>query len=137
MENHRNKKLILIIDDEADLAVVLAQLIAGAGFGVVVASDGVDGLEKAKSLRPDAVILDVAMPKLDGWGFCERFRSDPSFKRTPVIILTAWLSDDLTRKANAAGANGIMLKPYDEKKLIGRLRELCESASHNLAGGKR
>lgn len=128
------KKLVLIIDDEADLVATLAQRLAGNGFRVAAAADGQDGLEKAGFLHPDAIILDINMPKLDGWGVCDRLRAQPAFRATPILILTAWLTDDLKRKADAAGASGIMIKPYDGRELVDRMRALCESPARGDLG---
>ncbi|MBI3552459.1 MAG: response regulator [Elusimicrobia bacterium] len=122
------KRLVLVVDDEPDLVAVLSQRIGKGGFSVATAADGEEGLAKTRALHPDVIVLDVAMPKVDGWRFCQRIRRDPALKDTPILILTAWLTNDLKRRAEAAGAARILLKPFDENEVLETLRRICPAS---------
>ena len=113
------RRKILIVDDERDLAAPLARRLAAVGgFEVAVALDGIDGARQALEMRPDAVLLDLAMPGMDGWELCRVLRADPRTSGTRIIVMTAWLSQDLGRRAAAAGAARLLLKPFKEDELM-------------------
>jgi two-component system cell cycle response regulator len=125
MTELKNKR-VLVVDDEEELTRVLARrLSAGWGFEVSVAHDGAEGLRKAASFRPDVILLDLAMPEVGGWEMCRRLRADPDTSRIPVVIMTAWDSKDLAGRGEAAGAAKILLKPIDERELLAELRTLA------------
>lgn len=112
-------KKLLIVDDERDLVKPLALRLAATGrFEVAVAYDGAEGLETAARFRPDIALIDLAMPLLDGWTLCRRLREDPATRGTKVIIMTAWLSSDLGRRALEEGAVELLLKPFEEADLL-------------------
>ncbi len=113
------RKKILIVDDERDLVQPLALRLAADGrYEVAVAYDGADGLSRAVQFRPDIALIDLAMPKLDGWRLCRSLREDARTRKTKVIIMTAWLSPDLERRALAEGVTQLLLKPYKEADLL-------------------
>ncbi|PYJ08671.1 MAG: DNA-binding response regulator [Verrucomicrobia bacterium] len=122
---------ILIVEDEPDLLRGLAQALREEGYAVDTAADGEDGLFKAKSWDYDAVVLDVMLPKLDGWEVLRRLRQG---KRTPVLLLTA---RDQTRdrvRGLDTGADDYVVKPFDLPELLARLRALIRrSASQTRA----
>ena len=111
------RRRILIVDDERDLVKPLA-LRLGGRFDVAVAYDGADGLDRARELRPDIALIDLAMPVLDGWELCRRLREDSRTRRTKVIIMTAWLSPDLWKRALSEGVTQLLLKPFEEADLL-------------------
>src|SRR4029077_15676531 len=78
--------LVLVIEDDAKAAELLRLYLTEAGYTVALARDGTEGLEKVKQLYPDAVILDVLLPKVDGWAFLTQLKADPATKDVPVII---------------------------------------------------
>lgn len=112
----------LIVDDEAELAEMLALRLRAAGIETRVAADGTQGLEVARSWRPDVVLTDIAMPAMDGWQLCAALRADPALRSTTILAMTAWATADAQRRATAAGADGLLLKPFDERRLPGLLR---------------
>ncbi|MFI5361019.1 MAG: response regulator transcription factor [Elusimicrobiota bacterium] len=117
------EKRVLIVDDEEDLTAALAlRMSAGWGFAVSVAHDGEEGLRKAAVFMPDVILLDLAMPKVDGWEMCRRLRDDPGTRDIPLVIMTAWVTRGLNERAAAEGACKILLKPFDDEELIGALR---------------
>lgn len=118
------RKKILIIDDERDLVQPLAlRLGAGGLYEVAVAYDGADGLAKAAQFRPDLALIDLAMPEMDGWHLCRRLREDARTRRTKIIIMTAWLSPDLGRRALSEGVTRLLIKPFEEAELLKTLQD--------------
>jgi two-component system cell cycle response regulator len=122
MRELKNKR-VLIVDDEAELADVFAlRLSAGWGFAVSVAYDGAEGLRKAAVFRPDVILLDLAMPGIDGWEMCRRLRDDPNTRNIPLVVMTAWDAKGLDERAKAEGAAKVLLKPIDDQELLAVLR---------------
>lgn len=110
---------ILIVDDERDLVEPLAlRLSVQGGFEVDAAFDGDEGFRKALVVRPDVALIDLSMPELDGWGLCRRLREHPLTRRVRVVIMTAWVTRDLERRALAEGVTKVLLKPFDEAELL-------------------
>jgi len=115
---------VLIVDDESDLTEALAiRLSSGWGFTVAVAHDGEEGLRKASVFQPDVILLDLAMPNVDGWEMCRRLRDDPNTRDVPVVVMTAWATDDLQRRAADEGVSKVLLKPADDEELLRVLRD--------------
>ena len=122
-------KRVLIVDDEKDLTDALAlRLSLGWGFSVAVAQDGAEGLRKAAVFKPDVILLDIAMPQVDGWEMCRRLRDNPDTRNIPIVIMTAWLTDDLNKRAELEGAVKVLLKPCDDQELLAVLREQAGAA---------
>ena len=122
---------ILIVEDEPDLLRSVAQALREEGYAVDTANNGEDGLFNAESYDYDAIVLDVMLPKLDGWEILSRLRKT---KKTPVLMLTA---RDQTRdrvKGLDTGADDYVVKPFDLPELFARLRALirrrCLSSWH-------
>ena len=113
---------ILIVDDERDLVEpLLLRLKATGRYDVAAAYDGQDGLDRAAQFRPDVALIDLAMPGLDGWHLCRRLREDPRTRGAKVVIMTAWLSPDLGRRAQSEGVSRLLLKPFEEDELLSAL----------------
>jgi CheY-like chemotaxis protein len=131
-------KKILIVDDERDLVGPLALRLSAAGrYEVAVAYDGQDGLERAVQFRPDVAVIDLAMPGLDGWQLCRRLREDARTRRTKVIIMTAWLSADLGKRALSEGVTELLLKPFEEADLLKALERDFDAAQAASGGSPR
>ncbi len=112
---------ILIVEDEPDLLRSLAQALREEGYAVDTAADGEDGFYKAENYEYDAVVLDVMLPKMDGWEILARLRK---IKKTPVLMLTARdQSSDRVRGLDT-GADDYVIKPFDLSELFARLRAL-------------
>jgi two-component system OmpR family response regulator len=118
---------VLVVEDEPDLLTSLAQALREEGYAVDTASEGEDGLYKASNWTYDAVVLDVMLPKLDGWEVLKRLRAT---KKTPVLMLTARdRSADRVRGLDT-GADDYVVKPFDLQELLARLRALIRRTAN-------
>lgn len=111
-------KRIITIDDSASIRQMVAFTLKGAGYEVVEAGDGEDGLKKAKTMRFDLVLTDQNMPKLDGLSLIRALRGLPEYRSTPILMLTTESSDTMKTQGRAAGATGWLVKPFDPQKLL-------------------
>lgn len=107
------KKRILLVDDEPDVQRVVASRLTTMGFEVLCARDGQEGLDLARKESPDAILLDLMLPKLDGYKVCRMLKFDKAFENIPVIISSAKGSDADKKLAEQAGADAYMVKPFN------------------------
>jgi len=114
---------ILVVDDEADLITVLRLGLEHEGFDVIDAVDGELGLKRAREERPDLVILDLMLPKLDGYKVCRSLKFDDRYKSLPIFILSARPGEQDRRLALEMGADLFIAKPYNMKDLVVKIRE--------------
>ncbi|HEY0409725.1 MAG TPA: response regulator [Candidatus Dormibacteraeota bacterium] len=119
---------VLVIEDDAALRKVLELRLGLEGFEVAVASDGQAGLDRIEGFRPDAVISDLMMPRLDGYGFRRAARSRPGLEHLPIVLLTAHQRDGDIDDLLELGSIVYMVKPFDAATLAGTLRRLVETA---------
>lgn len=105
-----DKKKILVVDDDAMLQEALTTKLGIEGFAVEVAGDGAEGFEKVRSFRPDLVLLDVMMPKVDGLEMFKRLRALPEFRRLPVVLLTNLSSQEAISGALEQGVTTYLVK---------------------------
>lgn len=115
---------ILIIDDEPYIQRSLEFVLRREGFEVDVASDGKEGLEKARELSPKIIYLDLMMPGLNGIEVCKKIKSDKKLKNIHVIILTAKGQDADRDRGIAAGADQFMTKPFSPKEVIEKTKSI-------------
>jgi PAS domain S-box-containing protein len=115
---------ILIVDDNRDSADSLAMLLEITGNKTYMAHDGIEAIEAVEKYRPDVMLLDIGLPKLNGHEVCRRVREKPWGKDIVVIALTGWGQEDDRRKSQEAGFNGHLVKPVDYDKLLKLLSEL-------------
>jgi two-component system chemotaxis response regulator CheY len=115
---------ILAVDDSVSMRQMVSYTLKSAGFEVVEAVDGEDAFEKARQRHFDLVLTDQNMPRLDGIGLTRRLREHPSFKTTPILILTTESSDQMKQAGRAAGATGWLVKPFEPTKLIEVIRKV-------------
>lgn len=118
-------KTILTVDDSRTMRDMLMLALKDAGYRVVQAEDGVHGLEVLQAERPDIVITDINMPRMDGFGFIEGMRADPNHKATPVLVLTTESDAAKKQRAREAGATGWIVKPFDPVKLVDAVRRVA------------
>jgi len=117
------KKKILIIDDEQDLLDFVKLRLEANNYSVVTALDGEEGLSLFKKERPDLVLLDILMPKLDGFQVCQKLKADPLTKNIPVVMLTAVDRENDIMQSKHLGANGYIVKPFDAATLLFSIKE--------------
>lgn len=115
---------ILIVDDEQDILKTVAFQVKVAGFEVITAADGEDGLNKARSETPDLVILDLMLPKIDGHKVCGLLKNDARYKHIPVILFTARIQKEDVELSREVGADAYIPKPFETSDLIGKVKEL-------------
>lgn len=107
-----NKARILVIEDYPDTQDLLRLLLERSGYEVLIAGDGLEGLEKARRFLPDLIILDLALPELDGWSAARQLKADPQTAGIPIVAVTAFTLPGDRREALAAGCDGYIGKPF-------------------------
>ena len=117
-------RTILVIDDEPELVKLLDYNLTKAGYLVLSAKDGENGLAAARKHAPDAIILDVMMPGLDGWEVCKRLRTDPSTSALPILMLTAKAEEGDRVLGLELGADDYVTKPFGVRELLARVKAL-------------
>jgi DNA-binding response OmpR family regulator len=117
-------KKILIVEDEDLISKVLSIRLEGLGYKVVTALDGEEGLEAAKKEKPDLVILDIGLPRIDGNTLCELIKTNPSTKGAKVIMLTGKRLVGDMEKSFSSGADFYVNKPYEWPRLLEHIRTL-------------
>ncbi len=118
-------KRVLIVDDEPDLLKSLAFRMKKAGYDVIEATSGEEGLDKASSGKPDVIILDWRLPGIPGTEVYKRLKADAALKRVPVLFLTASREqEELQRLKQDMGIEHIMIKPYEFKDVLAKIEEL-------------
>ena len=119
----KNQIKILIIDDEEDVVRVLTIRLEALGYKVISAADGLAGLEKVRSEKPDLALLDIMLPKLDGYKVCRMIKFDENLKNIPIIMLTAKAADLDRNLGRDVGANEYLTKPFDPDKLVALIQK--------------
>ena len=117
-------KRVLIVDDEPNIVISLEFLLKREGFAVSVARDGEEALAAIRAQVPDLVILDVMMPRLDGFSVLSQVRADPAVAAVPVLMLTAKGREAEQKKGLALGANAYLPKPFSTHELIAKAKAL-------------
>lgn len=123
----KSKVLILIADDEVNLLLLLKDNLEEYGFEVITAANGEEALEKTSLQKPDVIILDIEMPKLNGWQVCEKIRKNAEFKNLSIIILSAYVQPEDIKKGLAIGADKYITKPFKIKELVDTILQLSLS----------
>lgn len=117
-------KTILTVDDSRMMREMLLLALRDAGFSVLQAEDGVDGLEVLAAANPDVIITDINMPRLDGFGFIEGVRRDLRHRATPILVLSTESDQEKKGRARAAGATGWIVKPFNAQSLVDAIRRV-------------
>ena len=112
-------KLILVVDDERDIAEIVSELLQGEGYRTTLAYDGQEALTALRKHRPDAVVLDLKMPVLDGIQVLRQMRADASMKATPVVVLTATrVIDELKQEFQQLHVHTWISKPFEPEEML-------------------
>ena len=115
-------KRILVVDDQEDLRGVLRDLLIGSGYTVIEAADGETGVAKAKSDRPDLILMDIQMPVIDGYEATRLIKVDPNLKPIPIVAVSSFAMKGDEEKARAAGCDHYVTKPYSPMQLLRLIR---------------
>ncbi len=124
---------VLVIEDDPTVVDMLLMVLEVEGFSVDVAADGERGLELARRSRPDVIVLDVMMPKVDGWAVAEALQGDPDLASVPVVFCTANADEASTWRGWKLGAASYVTKPFDNDELISELNRVTRPVS--IPGG--
>jgi diguanylate cyclase len=120
---------ILVVDDETHIVMILKDSLEFSGFQVITAYNGEEALEMVAKEPPDLIVLDIGMPKLDGWEVCRRLKSSEATKKIPIIILTAYAQMSDQKKGMALGAERFVSKPCDLTYLVEEINSLLSQKS--------
>lgn len=118
---------ILVVDDEKDLAGMIKKRLKTAGYDVITAFDGQEGLKKIKEEKPDLIILDILMPQMDGVTMASSLKKDPDIKDTPIIFLTCLVENEEVKERHHLIGGGLFLaKPFDAKELLSMIEKVLK-----------
>ena len=120
---------ILIVDDEPNIVLALELLMKKEGYEVHTVDDGERAVQAAKELRPDLILLDIMMPKMDGYEVCQRIRSDVLLKDVSIIMLTAKGREVEREKGLALGADHYITKPFSTRQVVMKVKEILAARS--------
>src|SRR5690606_35975519 len=123
-EHQAPAKSVLVVDDEPNIVLSLEFLMQQAGFDVRVARDGEQALAAMREKTPDLVLLDVMIPRGDGYGVCKAVRANPAWRDVRIIMLTAKGRDPEREKGLALGADDYITKPFSTREVVARVKEL-------------
>lgn len=121
-----NKKKILIIDDEPDILEMLVLRLEANNYEVISATDGQKGLDKARTENPDLIILDLMLPKIDGYKVCRMIKFDEKYKKIPVILFTARSQEADIKLGLEVGADAYITKPFEPSFFLAKVAELLK-----------
>jgi two-component system alkaline phosphatase synthesis response regulator PhoP len=118
-----NSKTILIVDDEEDLVETVRFPLEMEGYHVLVSHNGEEALDQARKEKPDLILLDLMLPKVDGYKVCHRLKSDDRYKHIPVLMLTAKSQEKDMMLGMETGANEYITKPFDIRDLLKKVKQ--------------
>jgi len=118
-------KTILTVDDSRTMRDLLMAALTEAGFKVVQAEDGLQGLEVLETIKPDVIVTDINMPRMDGFGFIEGVRGGGRHQGVPILVLTTESDMEKKMRAKTAGATGWIVKPFNPEKLVDAIRRVA------------
>jgi two-component system cell cycle response regulator DivK len=121
-------KRILIVEDQQDNRQILRDLLMSAGFDMIEAENGADGVTAAVSERPDLILMDIQLPIMDGYEATRRIKANPDLSAIPIIVITSYALSGDEAKARAAGCDGYVTKPYSPRELLRKIRTFLPAA---------
>ncbi|PYN07711.1 MAG: response regulator [Candidatus Rokuibacteriota bacterium] len=116
-------KQILVVEDQEDNRRILRDLLASAGYEMIEAVTGEEGVALAAARRPDLIVMDIQLPGLDGYEATRRIKGDPALRAIPVIAVTSYALSGDDRKAFEAGCDAYVTKPFSPRQLLAKIRE--------------
>ena len=115
-------KKVLLVDDDKLIDKMISTFFLSRGISTEIATTGIEGLEVLKRIRPDAIILDLMMPEMDGFEFCEQVKKNEQLKDIPIIIISAFCTESNIKRILALGACDFFKKPFRIKELIEKVK---------------
>ena len=119
-------KKILVTDDSPTIVAMIKELLESNGYAVVTASDGQEALDKAKKEKPDLIILDLMLPKIDGYKVCAMLKFDKNYSSIPIIILTARAGESDKELGSEVHADAYVTKPFEPDAFLAKIKELIK-----------
>ena len=119
----RANPLVMVVDDSLTVRKITSRMLTRENFEVSTAKDGVDGLQQLQDIEPDLILLDIEMPRMDGFEFARNVRADARTKHIPIIMITSRTADKHRNRAIELGVNEYMGKPYQEEQLLTLIRQ--------------
>jgi len=119
-------KKILLIEDEPEQRILLEIRLKASGYEFIAEADGEGGLKRVDEERPDLILVDIAMPKINGYEVCKRLKANQDTRDIPIIVMTASIGRELERKYLDLGAEEVIRKPYDSKELVAKINALLK-----------
>jgi len=116
-------KTILVVEDTEDNRRILRDLLGSAGYNMIEAYDGAEGVAKASEHKPDLILMDIQMPVMDGYEATRRIKADPALQAIPVIAVTSYALSGDEEKARTAGCDGYVAKPFSPRQMLAKVRE--------------
>ena len=118
--------VVMVVDDSITMRKVTSRVLDNHSIEVMTAQDGVDAIEQLHDRVPDLMLLDIEMPRMDGYELLEHVRADARLRHVPVIMITSRAGQKHRKKARSAGANDYLTKPYQETELVEKVSEVLE-----------
>ena len=124
---------ILAVEDDASILAVTKKRLEIAGYEVITASEGLEGLKKARSENPDLIVLDLILPNLDGYQICSMLKQDKKYCNIPIVMLTSRSQEKDVHEGFSVGADAYVTKPYDTGALLFHIKTLLEKRPKKIA----
>ena len=122
---------ILAVDDDAMVLAVIKKRLEFAGYEVITAMEGLEGLKKARAENPDLIVLDLILPNLNGYQICAMLKRDSNYRKIPIVMLTSRSQQADIAEGMKAGANAYITKPYDPDEFIAKIQTLLTESQQN------
>lgn len=124
-------KTVLVVDDEPTIRTLVNAVLDSPDVQTIEAADGSEAIDMIRRYRPDLVLLDIVMPRMDGFAVCERMRAEESTARTPVLLLTALGQESDRERARQAGADGVVQKPFSPAVLRATVESILSDSKES------
>jgi two-component system, cell cycle response regulator DivK len=119
-------KRILIVEDTEDNRQIVRDLLSSAGYELIEAADGAEGVAAAEREKPDLILMDIQLPEMDGYEATRRIRAIPAIAKVPIIAVTSYALAGDEGKTREAGCDGYVAKPFSPRQLLAKVREFLE-----------
>lgn len=123
------QKLILVVDDELDMLMAIKLRLEASGYKVMTATDGLEGLNEARKIKPNLIILDIMLPKMNGYKVSRFLKFDEAYRDIPIIMLTALSGEDDKATGEETGADAYLTKPFETQVLVNTVKEILDKQS--------